>query len=769
MRPLCAVCVAALVAGCSPVREDRRINFSADGNNVGFQHGKNGVFVADGDGGGLTKIFSPSDDTIATSSPLFSPADKRLIFTTAKALDGKARTATLGDPRDPAGAAYAQIPVTYTCWLRGEKDGDRPEELFSARCDHVGYVAANLAVRWHPKGDRVLFLDNTADPLHGVFAFDLATKKKSPVFPHRSGAVIFDWAPDNEHLVCVRWSGMKDAEGSGIWVGMPGADGWWHVPGSEALAGGELLSTIEQLRATRPAWSRDGRFAFASHEPRKEVGGKEVHRLRVADLAKRTVKKLAESDRPFRGPHWSPDGRLGVVHDGALRIAEGGKLGPALKTRPVRDFAGWSADGKRLAYVAHDFDAKQAEEWNALLFVPDPLARDVIVLADGAADSPGREALSGVRVTFPHWSPKEERLSFWGTFTPSYRSWPGAALESGLRPGDPAAVIDPSTGDLRWMPVNAAEKAQVGHYHLLKGDHAEAWRWYERARRDDTKAEKGMRLSPRDDFSFFESYCLAKLGRHEEARERLAHFRETFAPSFSNDPAFLLWVTLRSGDVERWRAGLASPKALSGQLLRDLYQGEVLLSLGVAADAEAHFREQLRLAKSDEERLSRAVLLAQMLLARKKWREYVRVTAASILPAAVKRYDGRDLDNFLEDLDGAAVQQVALAATAGVTLLPLIHPDVLSGCDEGDLKACLPHLEQLADKAKGSLMRRYSHMTLYAVARKLGREKERLNALEVVGKGGDELSDEAFAKQSRELMAALRESTLGLLRMTQGR
>src|SRR5262249_20159125 len=155
-----------------------------------------------------------------------------------------------------------------------------------------------------------------------------------------------------------------------------GADDWWHVPGSKALAQGELPSTIEQLRATKPAWSGDGRFAFASYEPVRKGGKGDKHLLSIADLAKRSVTKLEESDRPFRDLRWAKDGRLGVVHDRALRIVKDGKVGPPLKTRPVRELAGWSADGKHLAYVAHDFSEEEAKRWRAALFIPDPLARD---------------------------------------------------------------------------------------------------------------------------------------------------------------------------------------------------------------------------------------------------------------------------------------------------------------------------------------------------------------------------------------------------------
>ena len=72
--------------GCSneAVREDRSINYSRDGDGVGFQHGEEGVFVASNEGDTLEKIFDAGEDTIAVSSPLWSPVDKRLIFTSAR-------------------------------------------------------------------------------------------------------------------------------------------------------------------------------------------------------------------------------------------------------------------------------------------------------------------------------------------------------------------------------------------------------------------------------------------------------------------------------------------------------------------------------------------------------------------------------------------------------------------------------------------------------------------------------------------------------------
>jgi hypothetical protein len=74
-----------VLAGCgTSVREDRAIPFTTDGQHVAFQHGRDGIFVSETEGAEPTKIFQPDADVIAVSPPLWSPIDKRLIFTTAK-------------------------------------------------------------------------------------------------------------------------------------------------------------------------------------------------------------------------------------------------------------------------------------------------------------------------------------------------------------------------------------------------------------------------------------------------------------------------------------------------------------------------------------------------------------------------------------------------------------------------------------------------------------------------------------------------------------
>lgn len=309
-RALILLGLALLLAGCNVVREDRTIEFSAEADSVGFQHGDQGVFVADKDGGGLKKVFQPDADVLATSTPLWSPAVRRMIFTTARAVDGDAagpdrQQATFrglfggASEPDPAGELFVQVPVIYTCWLRDEASGDAPVKLFEARCDHVGYVAANLAVRWHPRGDRILYLDRGSKGGHALRSYDLKTKASRPIFPHEAPALIFDWSPDGEHLACVL--GTEGPGGNagpglgGIWIGRPDADpaDWWHVPDSRmtALQGESIL---ERLRATRPAWTADGRsFAFVTRPGGVSPADFDVSRLWIGRLAERVVEPVA--------------------------------------------------------------------------------------------------------------------------------------------------------------------------------------------------------------------------------------------------------------------------------------------------------------------------------------------------------------------------------------------------------------------------------------------------------------------------------------------
>ena len=63
----------------------------------------------------------------------------------------------------------------------------------------------------------------------------------------------------------------------------------------------------------------------------------------------------------------------------------------------------------------------------------------------------------------------------------TWPAWLSRMLRWELRPGDPAAIFELPEGKISWLTVNDQEKIQVGHYHMLQRDWAEAWRWYEEA------------------------------------------------------------------------------------------------------------------------------------------------------------------------------------------------------------------------------------------------------------------------------------------------
>src|SRR5262249_31620187 len=161
----------------------------------------------------------PGPDVIASSPPLWSPTDRRLIFTTAReAKAGASRpVASAGNPE---GDLFVERPVVYTCWLRDEPRNGQPAEpkaIFEAACDHPGYVAAGLAVRWHPTREKVLYVQQTGEQQHGLFEYDLATQKSRQVFPSTGKALVFDWTPDGNRLVCVLGCSDTAAKEAGIW------------------------------------------------------------------------------------------------------------------------------------------------------------------------------------------------------------------------------------------------------------------------------------------------------------------------------------------------------------------------------------------------------------------------------------------------------------------------------------------------------------------------------------------------------------------------
>jgi len=723
-----------LVCGCGDtVREDRTITFSQDGEAAGFQHGEEGVFIADVETGTLEKIYQPNEKTLASSTPLWSPDKQHLIFTTAVDLDPQESAIGMAtaDQWDaaPRGRRFQQRPARYTCWLRKPSNDDqqsKPVALFEASCDHVGYIAANLAVRWHPDGQRVCYINRTEDGLHGIFEFDLRSKKSKQIFPQTSEGILFDWSPEGESLTCVLGSRERRNSKDGIWIGRPQDANWWHVPNSAGpvgLAEGDLL---ENLRAARPTWSKNDRqFAFTTLTLRENEGRSARYAIRIGHLANRNVRNLIEDEARFSDLQWTPDNqRIAVLHHddfSSLCILDLlGNLSEPLNSRPIRRFAGWDATGAWLSYVVPESVPllEENEHW-ALLFAPQKFARDAVIIAPGDGSGVGKEIFSGMRVTFPHWSPTEQKLSLWCTFSPTFRSWLSNMLQWGLRPGDPAAILDVQTGEVTWMTVNPHEKVQVGHYHLLKKNYEAAQQWYNEATEElppPTPPAAGeifdSFVGPRS-FSFFHYYCLEKLGQPKLAAVKRAEFEQTFLPHWPSD------AEDAPGNAQnQFLHTLLDPDSLWSRVLRNLYITEVFLSIDAATDGERYFQDKLESTSSASAKLADAVMYSQLLLLQQKRVEYAHFATDTVAPLLMSELN---FEQFGEANSGDEWERL-LSHVLVMSILPLFAPEFVDGLPQDIVDELLPKWEELHKQARYDADRFGCDLFLHEAYRRQGNE-----------------------------------------------
>jgi PAS domain-containing protein len=741
---LFSVVIAWLAAGCAaPVREDRTIEFTRDGRQVAFQHGREGVYVADREGGEVIKVFEPAENVVATSRPLASPTDGRIIFTTAEPHAPSAHRQLAADAPAPAdGQIVWAMPVRVTCWLREESSAESPagvRRLFTAACGHPGYVSAGLAVRWQPHGNSVLYVAMLEDGSgkHSVFEHDLRSGRSSRVFPHAGDAIVCDLAPGGSYLVCVVGNRVEDqAAGaerhgaSGIWIGRPAdASSWWHVPGSHQPARGELPSLLEMLRASRPAWKHDeSQFAFVSWQPGPTAELADRHRLQRVDFSSRSIDTVAESEGRITDVHWSPDGqRLGFVTrdpfaPARVRIVHAsGPVVDVAAAQSIRRFAGFDASGEHLAYVvASPIEPPIDGPWWALLLRPDAGARDSVWVASADGFSPGTELFSGMRVTFPHWSPTENRLSLWLTFTPRYQSLLTALRRWGLWPGDPAATLDVRSGAIAWLAVTPQEELQIGHYYLLKRDYTEAWRWYEQARRKLPAArpprdwqEFARRIGSPDQSQVFEFLCLKRMGRVDEAAARWLEFEQTFFPQAAAQPADPSQSSARDATDQLLSA--PGPHAeLLRRLVHELYAAEVFLSVDALDDALEHFGAEPVREAGDEAALSRSLVAAQLRLIARDHAGYLAHCTDVVAPQALGLWEA-----------GAAAAPPAagshvLSMACGLCLAPLFHPEFVRGLPEPAVRDYRPKWEEYRDGLDDGLPAIAVDLVLRAAALKCG-------------------------------------------------
>jgi hypothetical protein len=494
---------------------------------------------------------------------------------------------------------------------------------------------------------------------------------------------------------------------------------------------------LNELRIARPVWTRDGnRFAFVTM--REKTGDQPaVYTLHLGNLDTRSVQKLASGDKPIRNLHWRPDGsRLGFLSGderGVFHLADPEtKKDRIIAGDDVCDFLGWDAAGEQLAFVSRQpLPRDPAKSW-AFLFLPDVRARNVVQVAPDADPSRRQVVFSGMQVNFPRWSPKESKLSLWATFRPPYRSWLSHLLELGaspedplrgltLRPGDPALVLDPATGERSWKAIDAHEKTQVGHYHLMHREYAEAWRWYEEAARgapaaNDRSPEQFVhRFLQGRDALFFHAYCLDKLGRGEEAAAKRQLFEKTFLPDLpaqAKAPAPNQLAGFGAADIQPTKQHLRH--------WRDLYIAEVFLSLDAIEDGERHFRDALKAAVSDADRLSAALVLTQFLLLRDKHEEYAELATDTVLPLLLRTWKART-----QTAGGQNQANLILAYSDGLSLLPLFSSEFLASLPVKQVRALVPRWEKQRPAADDDVKHLGIDLFLEAAARRLGQEDQR--------------------------------------------
>ena len=235
----------------------------------------------------------------------------------------------------------------------------------------------------------------------------------------------------------------------------------------------------------------------------------------------------------------------------------------------------------------------------------------------------------------------------------------------GLWPGDPAATIDLKTNSIAWMAVSPEEELQIGHYHLLKGDAKEAWRWYEQARKKMPEPhpptnwqEFAQRLGAPENSQLFEFLCLVRLGRNSDATEKWREFEENFYPVIKPED--------KSSAID-FANFLGSQSALGKPFLRDLVIAEAFLSVDGFKEALEHFSNRQIETLSDAEALSRFLLLGQLMLIARDNSGYLKHTTDVVAPLAMKVLQA--------DLLMAPTRDSTLQLAIGMSLAPLFRAD----------------------------------------------------------------------------------------------
>jgi hypothetical protein len=167
----------------------------------------------------------------------------------------------------------------------------------------------------------------------------------------------------------------------------------------------------------------------------------------------------------------------------------------------------------------------------------------------------------------------------------------------------------------------------------------------------------------------FEYHCLKQLARDDDAAARLKEFEQNVAPPdrISDDPLG------RNNGKAPQDFGLGDRLAV--RLIHDLYIAEVFLSIDAWDAGIAFLRGQL---KSDDDglnRLSRAIVLSQMLLIAGRHEDYLAMCTEFVLPLGLAAWER------VEEKDAARPgdRNQILRLFGGLCLAPLFRADFLAG------------------------------------------------------------------------------------------
>jgi tetratricopeptide (TPR) repeat protein len=214
-----------------------------------------------------------------------------------------------------------------------------------------------------------------------------------------------------------------------------------------------------------------------------------------------------------------------------------------------------------------------------------------------------------------------------------------------MRPGDPAAIVHADTGRLDWLPVSAAEHAQIGHFELRAGRLPEALKRFD-------EAAAGLPAGEKADWMFFRAIALQKAGREAEAQDAWKRFEAPRAAVRGPAPNPGLAVVQPPGAQLPGSIG-------DGILPRHRFAAEAFVSLDMATEGIAFLRREVGDARTDRERLSASIALCQLLLLTDQRADYAECVAGDFLLLAERAL--KEAGSAREGIDWCVAQ----------TLLPL--------------------------------------------------------------------------------------------------